>query len=102
MGPQQRCGDLPPLHLYLPIHDRSLIHIITLCEARCRDDACGQLTANGDRMSDPIQILIADDHTLFRDGLQALFGSLRDTAVNCQSASRPYAITSPIFSANCR
>jgi DNA-binding NarL/FixJ family response regulator len=30
-------------------------------------------------MSNPIQILIADDHTLFRDGLRALFGSLPDT-----------------------
>lgn len=30
-------------------------------------------------MAGPIQILIADDHTLFRDGLRALFGSLPDT-----------------------
>jgi DNA-binding NarL/FixJ family response regulator len=30
-------------------------------------------------MSDPIRILIADDHTLFRDGLRALFESLPDT-----------------------
>jgi DNA-binding NarL/FixJ family response regulator len=30
-------------------------------------------------MAPSIQILIADDHTLFRDGLRALFGSLPDT-----------------------
>lgn len=32
-------------------------------------------------MNEPIRILIADDHTLFRDGLKALFASLPDTAV---------------------
>jgi DNA-binding NarL/FixJ family response regulator len=32
-------------------------------------------------MSDPITILIADDHTLFRDGLKALFNSMEDTKV---------------------
>lgn len=32
-------------------------------------------------MTEPIKILIADDHTLFRDGLKALFASLPDTAV---------------------
>ena len=33
-------------------------------------------------MTDPISILIADDHTLFRDGLKALFSSVADTAVH--------------------
>jgi DNA-binding NarL/FixJ family response regulator len=32
-------------------------------------------------MTEAIKILIADDHTLFRDGLKALFASLPDTAV---------------------
>jgi DNA-binding NarL/FixJ family response regulator len=31
------------------------------------------------KMTPSIQLLIADDHTLFRDGLRALFGSLPDT-----------------------
>ena len=32
-------------------------------------------------MTEPISILLADDHTLFRDGLKALFGSVADTTV---------------------
>ena len=32
-------------------------------------------------MSEPIQILIADDHTLFRDGLRAVFSSRPETVV---------------------
>lgn len=38
-------------------------------------------------MAEPIHILIADDHTLFRDGLRALFASLGDTAVVGEAAS---------------
>jgi len=38
-------------------------------------------------MADPIHILIADDHTLFRDGLKALFGSLPDTEVVGEAAT---------------
>ncbi|MBX3057574.1 MAG: response regulator transcription factor [Anaerolineae bacterium] len=36
---------------------------------------------------DTIHILIADDHTLFRDGLKALFGSLPDTEVVGEAAT---------------
>ena len=43
-------------------------------------------------MSEPIQILIADDHTLFRDGLRALFRSLPDTAVIGEAATGAEAI----------
>lgn len=43
-------------------------------------------------MSDPIRILIADDHTLFRDGLRALFNSLPDTEVVGEAASGSEAI----------
>ena len=38
-------------------------------------------------MNDQIQILIADDHTLFREGLKALFASLPDTAVIAEAAT---------------
>jgi len=41
---------------------------------------------------EPIQILIADDHTLFRSGLQALFESLADTAVIAQAATGAEAV----------
>ncbi|MCL4265688.1 MAG: response regulator transcription factor [Anaerolineae bacterium] len=44
-------------------------------------------------MTDPIHILIADDHTLFRDGLKALFGSLPDTEVVGEAASGTEAVT---------
>ena len=43
-------------------------------------------------MSEPIQILIADDHTLFRDGLRALFRSLPDTAVIGEAATGAEAV----------
>lgn len=43
-------------------------------------------------MSEAIQILIADDHTLFRSGLRALFGSLPDMAVIGEAASGTEAI----------
>jgi DNA-binding NarL/FixJ family response regulator len=43
-------------------------------------------------MSELIQILIADDHTLFRDGLRALFRSLPDTAVIGEAATGAEAI----------
>jgi DNA-binding NarL/FixJ family response regulator len=39
-----------------------------------------------------IQILIADDHTLFRSGLQALFESVADTAVIAQAATGAEAV----------
>jgi DNA-binding NarL/FixJ family response regulator len=44
-------------------------------------------------MSDPIRILIADDHTLFRDGLRALFNSLPDTEVIGEAATGAQAIS---------
>ena len=44
-------------------------------------------------MTDQIQILIADDHTLFRDGLKALFGSVTDTAVIGEAATGADAIS---------
>ena len=43
-------------------------------------------------MSEAIQILIADDHTLFRDGLRALLGSLPDTTVIGEAANGSEAI----------
>jgi DNA-binding NarL/FixJ family response regulator len=36
---------------------------------------------------DPIRVFIADDHTLFRDGLRALFGSIPDVQVVGEAAS---------------
>jgi DNA-binding NarL/FixJ family response regulator len=42
---------------------------------------------------EPIRILIADDHTLFRSGLRALFESLAETAVVGEAASGQEAIT---------
>ena len=42
---------------------------------------------------EPIRILIADDHTLFRSGLQALFESLVDTAVIAQASTGAEAVT---------
>jgi DNA-binding NarL/FixJ family response regulator len=44
-------------------------------------------------MTGPIQILIADDHTLFRDGMKALFGSVADTAVIGEAATGAEAIS---------
>ena len=43
-------------------------------------------------MSDPIQILIADDHTLFRDGMAALFDSWPDVQLVGQAATGAEAI----------
>ena len=42
--------------------------------------------------NEPIRILIADDHTLFRDGLAALFASVTDTEVVGEAASGEEAI----------
>lgn len=42
---------------------------------------------------EPIRILIADDHTLFRSGLKALFGSLPETAVVAEAESGQEAIS---------
>ncbi|MCA9950921.1 MAG: response regulator transcription factor [Anaerolineales bacterium] len=44
-------------------------------------------------MQEPIHILIADDHTLFRDGLKALFASRTDTAVIGEAATGAQAVT---------
>lgn len=41
---------------------------------------------------DPIRILIADDHTLFRDGLRALFDSLEDFELVGEAADGPQAV----------
>ena len=41
---------------------------------------------------EPIRILIADDHTLFRDGLRALLNSVPDTEVVGEAASGDEAI----------
>ena len=43
-------------------------------------------------MLEPITILIADDHTLFRDGLKALFGSVADTVVIGEATTGAEAI----------
>ncbi len=43
-------------------------------------------------MNEPVRILIADDHTLFRDGLQALFASLPALVVVGQAATGVEAI----------
>lgn len=43
-------------------------------------------------MSEPIRILLADDHTLFRDGLRALFSSLADFEVVGEAATGEEAI----------
>jgi DNA-binding NarL/FixJ family response regulator len=43
-------------------------------------------------MTEPITILIADDHALFRSGLDALFKSLPDTAVVAQASTGKEAI----------
>lgn len=44
-------------------------------------------------MSEPIRILLADDHTLFRDGLRALFGSLPNFEVVGEAATGEEAIS---------
>jgi DNA-binding NarL/FixJ family response regulator len=38
-------------------------------------------------MAEPIRVFIADDHTLFRDGLKALFSSIGDVEVVGEAAS---------------
>ena len=43
-------------------------------------------------MSEPTRILIVDDHTLFRDGLRALFQSLPDTEVVAEATTGAEAI----------
>ena len=43
-------------------------------------------------MTETISILIADDHTLFRDGLKALFGSVADTTVIGEATTGAEAI----------
>ncbi|MGH2530879.1 MAG: response regulator [Thermomicrobiales bacterium] len=42
--------------------------------------------------SSPIRILIADDHTLFRDGLRALLGSISDAEVVGEAATGAEAV----------
>lgn len=44
-------------------------------------------------MSEAIRILLADDHTLFRDGLRALFGSLPDIEVVGEASTGAEAIS---------
>ncbi|MCO5182927.1 MAG: response regulator transcription factor [Anaerolineae bacterium] len=44
-------------------------------------------------MTEPIRILIADDHTLFRSGLRALFASLHDYTVVGEATSGTEAVT---------
>lgn len=44
-------------------------------------------------MTEEIRILMADDHTLFRDGLRALFNSLPDTVVVGEAATGAEAIS---------
>jgi len=44
-------------------------------------------------MNDLIRILIADDHTLFRDGLRSLFNSLPDIEVAGEAATGEQAIS---------
>lgn len=44
-------------------------------------------------MTEPIRIFIADDHTLFRDGLQALFRSIEDIELVGEAADGEQAVT---------
>jgi DNA-binding NarL/FixJ family response regulator len=44
-------------------------------------------------MNDQIRILIADDHTLFREGLRSLFNSLADIEVSGEAATGEQAIS---------
>lgn len=43
-------------------------------------------------MSEPIRILVADDHELFRDGVRALLGSLPTTQVVAEAATGEEAV----------
>jgi DNA-binding NarL/FixJ family response regulator len=44
-------------------------------------------------MTEIIRILMADDHTLFRDGMRALFGTLPDTELVGEAANGSEAVT---------
>lgn len=44
-------------------------------------------------MSEPICILVADDHTLFRDGLRALFGTIPDIKIVGETADGETTVT---------
>jgi DNA-binding NarL/FixJ family response regulator len=44
-------------------------------------------------MTEPISILVADDHTLFRDGLRALFASLPGTKIIGEAADGASAVS---------
>jgi DNA-binding NarL/FixJ family response regulator len=44
-------------------------------------------------MTEVIRILMADDHTLFRDGMRALFGTLPDTELVGEAANGNEAVT---------
>lgn len=46
-----------------------------------------------EQMSETIRILLADDHTLFRDGLRALFASVSDIEVAGEAATGEEAIS---------
>jgi DNA-binding NarL/FixJ family response regulator len=46
----------------------------------------------GTRLIDRIRILIADDHTLFREGLRSLFASLPDLEVVGEAATGEHAV----------
>ncbi len=46
-----------------------------------------------EQMSETIRILLADDHTLFRDGLRALFASVSDVEVAGEAATGEEAIS---------
>jgi DNA-binding NarL/FixJ family response regulator len=44
-------------------------------------------------MEEPIRILIADDHTLFRDGMRALFGSIAGTEIVGEASTGQEAVS---------
>jgi len=44
-------------------------------------------------MNEPIHILIVDDHTLFRDGLRAIFGARPETVVVGEAGDGLRAVT---------
>jgi DNA-binding NarL/FixJ family response regulator len=44
-------------------------------------------------MDEPIRILIADDHTLFRDGMRALFGSISETEIVGEASTGQEAVS---------
>ena len=57
-----------------------------------RHGAAAPLCTGGRRVSDPIRILIADDHPLFRGGLRSLLESVADTEVVGEAASGREAV----------